>query len=588
MDFGVVGLEGLVGSETTPAFTSLGSDPGFFKQGRFCNNEDAHRTSKLPKIDEFPGSEPFMFQHQHRNISRTFLFDEQEEQQMLSFSAPKSDVLPLDRSSKNLTFPHFHPTGYNNGGFNGANMHGGYKGPFTPCQWMELEHQALIYKYIIANVPMPSNLLIPIRNSLVSADFSSFSGGLLRPNTLGWGAFQLGFSNNTDPEAGRCRRTDGKKWRCSRDAVAYQKYCERHMNRGRNRSRKPVEGQSGHSVAATAPSTTKLVPNVSSSSALGVRPVGGSGKPNSLAIARQQSENLQPSYLSVADPLNRLILNKDTVGDKMPYTAPGFSMISPKGDLKSKENPFLIMKQPISYEENSRNGFRVVSLDSLNPSDKSFSTIECRNFGSSQDITSQEIESQHSLRRFIDDWPKVQSDCSAISWPKLDVQSYRTQLSISIPMAASDFKPTTSSPNNKNLTPSPLRLSREFDPIHIGLGVGNATNESNRGQVNWTPVSWETSMGGPLGEALHSSNSSTMVDFKNSSVLNLMTEGSINSPRFGSSPTGVLQKTALGSLSNSSAGSSPKTENNMTHKGVTHCNDLLGSDLVKSSSLPAL
>lgn len=53
-----------------------------------------------------------------------------------------------------------------------------------------------------------------------------------------------------DPEPGRCRRTDGKKWRCSRDVVAGQKYCERHMHRGRNRSRKPVE------TTTTNPSTT--------------------------------------------------------------------------------------------------------------------------------------------------------------------------------------------------------------------------------------------------------------------------------------------------------------------------------------------
>lgn len=44
-----------------------------------------------------------------------------------------------------------------------------------------------------------------------------------------------------DPEPGRCRRTDGKKWRCSKDVVPDQKYCERHMHRGRQRSRKPVE-----------------------------------------------------------------------------------------------------------------------------------------------------------------------------------------------------------------------------------------------------------------------------------------------------------------------------------------------------------
>lgn len=80
----------------------------------------------------------------------------------------------------------FSVSGYSSGSLNGASLHGaitGARGPFTPSQWMELEHQALIYKYITANVPIPSNLLIPIRKALESAGFSSFSGGLLRPNT---------------------------------------------------------------------------------------------------------------------------------------------------------------------------------------------------------------------------------------------------------------------------------------------------------------------------------------------------------------------------------------------------------------------
>lgn len=55
-----------------------------------------------------------------------------------------------------------------------------------------------------------------------------------------------------DPEPGRCRRTDGKKWRCSKDAVPDQKYCERHINRGRHRSRKPVEVQPGQTAASKA------------------------------------------------------------------------------------------------------------------------------------------------------------------------------------------------------------------------------------------------------------------------------------------------------------------------------------------------
>ncbi|KAL6569412.1 hypothetical protein OROMI_013926 [Orobanche minor] len=45
-----------------------------------------------------------------------------------------------------------------------------------------------------------------------------------------------------DPEPDRCRRTDGRKWRCSKNAVPDQKYCDGHMHRGRRRgSRKRVE-----------------------------------------------------------------------------------------------------------------------------------------------------------------------------------------------------------------------------------------------------------------------------------------------------------------------------------------------------------
>lgn len=42
-----------------------------------------------------------------------------------------------------------------------------------------------------------------------------------------------------DPEPGRCRRTDGYKWRCRKDVLPNTKYCEKHIHRGR--SRKHVE-----------------------------------------------------------------------------------------------------------------------------------------------------------------------------------------------------------------------------------------------------------------------------------------------------------------------------------------------------------
>ncbi|CAI0473280.1 unnamed protein product [Linum tenue] len=113
--------------------------------------------------------------------------------------------------------------------------------PFTATQWQELEHQALIYKYMVSGVPIPPELLFSVKRSLDS----SFSSILikLRPFfwcgvivAVGWGCFQVGFGKKGDPEPGRCRRTDGKKWRCSKEAYPGSKYCDRHMHRGKNRS----------------------------------------------------------------------------------------------------------------------------------------------------------------------------------------------------------------------------------------------------------------------------------------------------------------------------------------------------------------
>lgn len=76
-------------------------------------------------------------------------------------------------------------SGFNPGNLNG-NMHGsftGIRGPFTPAQWIELEHQAMIYKYLTANVPVPHNLLIPIRKALCSSVFPGFSIGSYPPHS---------------------------------------------------------------------------------------------------------------------------------------------------------------------------------------------------------------------------------------------------------------------------------------------------------------------------------------------------------------------------------------------------------------------
>jgi len=67
---------------------------------------------------------------------------------------------------------------------------------------------------------------------------------------------------NTDLEPGRCRRTDGKKWRCGRDVVPDQKYCEKHVHRGRQWPRRNAV-ELGPRTAAAA---TGSFPSATSSS----------------------------------------------------------------------------------------------------------------------------------------------------------------------------------------------------------------------------------------------------------------------------------------------------------------------------------
>ncbi|OIW09559.1 hypothetical protein TanjilG_28158 [Lupinus angustifolius] len=126
---------------------------------------------------------------------------------------------------------------------------------FTAVQWQELEHQALIFTYLTAGLTVPPQLL--------------------RHPSLGYYSYD---GKKIDLEPGRCRRTDGKKWRCSRDAHPDSKYCERHMIRRRYRSRKLVE--SSQSTAAAPHSKSVEVEGVAS----GSRGDSGSGTFQSLPL----------------------------------------------------------------------------------------------------------------------------------------------------------------------------------------------------------------------------------------------------------------------------------------------------------------
>ncbi|KAJ0240835.1 Growth-regulating factor 2 [Hirschfeldia incana] len=331
--------------------------------------------------------------------------DSPRQEHMLSFSdKPEAQDLSkyvyLDNKNSLSPFLHQFPPqyrsysgggGYGCGGMMMMSMQG--KGPFTLTQWAELEQQALIYKYITANVPVPSSLLISLQKSF-------YPYGSLPPTSFGWGSFHLGFAGgNMDPEPGRCRRTDGKKWRCSRDAVPDQKYCERHINRGRHRSRKLVEVQSNQTAAS------KAVPTQQQSVVAG-------GVNRNRGLAATASQYIDPSTDSI----------------------PNLHQVYP---------PSTVNLQPKETHQKQRNDssfeFGHISSDSLlNPnSAKSYGSTYL-DFSSSQD--------------------KQQGNHNSSSWPE-ELKSDWTQLSMSIPVASS----SPPSSGQDNITMSPLSLSRESD-----------------------------------------------------------------------------------------------------------------------------
>ncbi|XP_010531313.1 PREDICTED: growth-regulating factor 1 [Tarenaya hassleriana] len=527
MDLGVR-FQGSVSGHENGAPTQSEPGSGFAKQDRSgFDGEDYWRSPKLARTEDFLGCKTLSFHQGVPLLRSTSLVssDPRRQEHMLSFSSSDKSEAPefnkdggLDnRISVSPYLQQFassysRDAGYGaGGGVMNTNMHGnstGVRGPFTLTQWAELEQQALIYKYITANVPVPSSLLLPLKKS-----FYPYALGSFPPNSFGWGgAFHLGFSGGSmDPEPGRCRRTDGKKWRCSRDAVPDQKYCERHINRGRHRSRKHVEGHSGHTPAAGSTAASKVV----------------TPKPSSDVVA------LASDSLSIGGHSNP---SPDSFPNRV-QNLRGVSSVFPSTmSLQPKEPPLAHQKQENPFE------FGIISSDSLlNPPQKSSYMNSAESIGSDMDFSSQE---------------KHPSDPNIVSWPR-ELKSDWTQLSMSIPMASTELE---SSAQDK-LALSPLRLTREFDPtIQMGLGVNTGILEQAKKAKNWIPVSWGSSLGGPLGEML-------------------------NSPKLGSSPTGVLQKSTFCSLSNGSSGSSPVNKNGA---GVGLCEDLLGPTLLSSSSAPSM
>ncbi|KAK8545568.1 hypothetical protein V6N13_066844 [Hibiscus sabdariffa] len=285
--------------------------------------------------------------------------------------------------------------------------------PFTVSQWQELKHQALIFKYMMAGLPVPSDLLLPIQKS-----FESMSHRFFHHPTTGYCSF---YGKKVDPEPGRCRRTDGKKWRCSKDAYPDSKYCERHMHRGRNRSRKHVESQTSTQSSSTVTSLTVSCSSGETGSFQSL-PLHAFGS-TQVAASAGHLESI-PYGIPRKDYRYLQGIKPEVSGHNISFEASG-----------SNHGTWPLMQSRVSSFVQSKTGSNPI-LQTDYPQHSFFSDF---NSGEAAKHEGQ------SLRPFFDEWPKTRDSWSALQDNRSNQTSFSTtQLSISIPMGSSDFSTTTS------------------------------------------------------------------------------------------------------------------------------------------------
>ncbi|WOL19001.1 hypothetical protein Cni_G27798 [Canna indica] len=276
------------------------------------------------------------------------------------------------------------------------------------------------------------------------------------------------YGKRPDPEPGRCRRTDGKKWRCSKDAYPGSKYCERHMHRGRNRSRKPVESQTVSPSQTTSSALPSLSPSGSNAGGTGVRTFQSISLQSAAGPSNNQTSCLGGTSSSLLPMDNNNLANRYLSGLKPDVDEHSFfseasgsvralGVDSPVDSswrlMPSRATSFPLSKvQDPSILQNaypqlqSVQDLGQVTMRSLSGHQQQQQhSLFGGEFGSAEPV---KHETQF-LRPFFDEWPKTRD-----AWPDLEEdRSNRTsfsttQLSISIPMTSSDFTSTSSRSQN--------------------------------------------------------------------------------------------------------------------------------------------
>ncbi|XP_028806649.1 growth-regulating factor 7 [Neltuma alba] len=428
--------------------------------------------------------------------------------------------------------------------------------PFTNAQWKELERQAMIYKYMMASVPVPPNLLIP--TALTSASCSPFDSG-----------FNLRLSSSsTDPEPGRCRRTDGKKWRCSRDVAPNHKYCERHMHRGRPRSRKPVEVQTTDGATTDNNQQQKRArqdfhhPYPTSAVTVAVSPptITNFGS-SSLFLQSPTSQTFhEPYHYGVkASSFGSLAsVPSDSQPRGLDWMLKGDPISTAASDLEWQ--PLMQAKADLIKQSACNNNNNATISSSSYEDALYLSSFASLNSGLDQQnrrcslflnpLLPMENPEPQKPRRFIDAWSNaetVENNNGNASKSPVSSDAKLSLSSLDLSMGGGSV------------------VDAEMGSIHMGLGLmepnGNTENGNKTHLSNWlTPAAtWAGSTpGGPLAEVLRPSTVAPATEGASNPPSPVITNAESGSPlaTMVSSPSGVLQKT-LGSMSDCSTNSSP-------------------------------
>ncbi|RLM55523.1 growth-regulating factor 2-like isoform X2 [Panicum miliaceum] len=303
---------------------------------------------------------------------------------------------------------------------------GGGRRLFTASQWQELEHQALIYKYMASGAPVPHDLVLPLRLATAVDTAPSLAFPPQTSPSLGyWGCYGAGapFGRKAeDPEPGRCRRTDGKKWRCSGEAHGDSKYCEKHIHRGKSRSRKPVEAVASSATSPAAagyrPSALSISPPRAPDAALGF------GHHHHQQPHHGASSARAPAHQAAAGAPLQLHLDASLHAASPPpsyhryahahYAPPPSLFPGGYGHSQSKE---------LQDAELRRRHYLALGAD------LSLDKPPAAGGGGGQDSAA---ATEKPLRRFFDEWPREGGDARPWTVGAEDA----TQLSISIPAAS--------------------------------------------------------------------------------------------------------------------------------------------------------